>query len=118
MSMEVERNSVDLAFLVSRWSSNSHTFVTALGEFCPSLEDVAMLIGLPTFGNFHLVDSLDVEGEKLVEELHAPMTKYSLNKGTYLSWLKYFKDGVGITSHCHLAAFFTYCLSYFVFPSP
>lgn len=78
-----------------------------------------MLIVLPTFGNFHVVDALDAEGEKLVEELHASMTKskYSSNKGIYLSLLKYFKDGVGITSACHLATFFAYWLQYFVFPS-
>lgn len=29
MFMEVERNLVDVAFLVLSWSSSSHTFVTA-----------------------------------------------------------------------------------------
>lgn len=45
--MDFDRSRLDLAFLVSRWPSHSHTFVTAWGEFCPSLEDVAIIIGLP-----------------------------------------------------------------------
>lgn len=75
-----------------------------------SLEDVAMLIGSTLFGNFHVVDALDVEGERLVEELHASMakSKYSSNKVTYLSWVRYFKDGMGKDSPCQLAAFFAY----------
>lgn len=56
-----------------------------------------MLIGLPLLGNFHVVDALDAEGERLVEELYTAMvkSKYSSNKATYLSWVKYFKDGMG-----------------------
>lgn len=45
--MDVDRNLVDLVFLISRWSSYFHTFVAAWGEFCSSLEDVFMLTGLP-----------------------------------------------------------------------
>lgn len=75
-----------------------------------------MLTGLPLFGNFHVVDALDVEGENLVEELQDSMakSKYISNKRTYLSWLKYFKDRVGKNSTCQLAAIFAYWLSYFI----
>lgn len=41
---------------------SSHTFVASWKEFCWSLEDVEMLIGLPFFGNFCVVDALDDEG--------------------------------------------------------
>lgn len=58
MFVEVERNPVDLAFLVSRWSLSSHTFLAAWGEFCPSLEDMVMFTGLPIFGNYHVMDTL------------------------------------------------------------
>lgn len=108
MHEDVERNQLDLAFLVSRWSSHSHTFVAAWGEFCPSLEDVAMLTNLPLFGHTLVLDALDGEGVQLVEDLRASMSdaKYVTNKLTYLSWARYFKAGLGMTSPCHLAAFF------------
>lgn len=79
-----------------------------------------MLIGLPLLGNFHVVDALDAEGERLVEELYTAMvkSKYTSNKATYLSWVKYFKDGMGKESPCQLAAFFAYWLSYLAFLSP
>lgn len=120
MHEDVERSQVDLSFLVSRWSSHSHTFVAAWGEFSPSLEDVVMLTNLPLFGHTLVVDALDGEGEQLVEDLRASMAdaKYVTNKLTYLTWARYFKDGPGVTSPCHLAAFFAYWLSFFVFPSP
>lgn len=67
--------------------TSSHAFVAPLGEFCPLLEDVSMLTGLPLFDNFHMLDALDKEGESLVEELHTSMSKskYCSNKATYLS---------------------------------
>lgn len=107
MHADVERNQLELGFLVSRWSSHSHTFVAAWGEFCLSLEDVEMLTNLPLFGHTLMVDALDGEGEQLVEDLRASMSdaKYVTNKLTYLSWTRYFKEGLGITSPCHLAAF-------------
>lgn len=45
--MVVERNPIDLAFLVTRWSTSSHTFVVAWKEFCLSLKGMAMLTSLP-----------------------------------------------------------------------
>lgn len=95
--MDVDKSPVDLSFLISRRSSHSHTFVAVWGEFCPSLEDVFMLTELLMFGDYHAVDPLDDEGERLLEGLHDTMTrpKYALNKGTYLLWLKYFTDGAG-----------------------
>lgn len=120
VQMDVDRSPADLAFLISRWSSYSHTFVDAWGEFCPSLEDVFMFTGLLTFGDYHVVDALDNEGERLLALLHKTMNKakYASNKGTYFSWLSYFIKGAGLNSEVQLAAFFAYWLSYFVFPSP
>lgn len=95
VQMDVDRSPLDLAFLISRWSSYSHTFVTTWGEFCPSLEDVFMLMGLPTFGDYHTVDALDNKGERLLALLHETMNKakYASSKGTYFSWLSYFIKG-------------------------
>lgn len=101
--------------LCREWSTSSHTFIAALGEFCSSLEDVAMLTGLPIFCNFHVVEALDNEGQRLVEELQASMAKSEIiQQGTYLSLVKYFKDSVGKNITCQLVAFFAYWLSYFV----
>lgn len=41
---------MDLEFLNSRWIIESHTFVTAWGEFCPTLENIVVLTNLPMFG--------------------------------------------------------------------
>lgn len=61
-AVTVERNLVDLEFLVSWWSTETDTFVASLGEFGPSLEDVAMLTSLPLFGEAH-VNNLYPKGE-------------------------------------------------------
>lgn len=44
----VERDPKDLEFLLSRWSTEIHSFIAAWGEFGPTLEDVVMLTSLPT----------------------------------------------------------------------
>lgn len=69
-----------------------------------------MLIGLPIFGNYHVVDALGNEGERLVEELQDSMAKakYAYNRGTCFSWVKYFKNRAGKNITCRLAAFFAY----------
>lgn len=120
VQMDVNRNSVDLSFFISRWSSYSHTFIATWGEFYLSLEDVYMITGLLTFGDYHAVDALDDEGERLLAVRHETMAKakYVSNKGTYLSWLTYFTKGAGLNDEVQLMALFTYWLSYFVFPSP
>lgn len=43
----INRNPMDLKFLISRSSVELHMFVPAWGEFCPTLEDVVMLTSLP-----------------------------------------------------------------------
>lgn len=108
--MDVDRSPVELHFLISRWSSHSHTFVAAWGEFCPSFEDVFMLSGLFMFRDYHAVDALDNEGKRLLKSLHDTMmrAKYISNKETFLSWLKYFTEDAGQNPEVQLAAFFAY----------
>ncbi|KAJ1408171.1 Aminotransferase-like, plant mobile domain [Sesbania bispinosa] len=50
----VHKRSDELTTLVQRWSSKTHTFFTSWGEFSPTLEDVAILLKLPLFGDFDL----------------------------------------------------------------
>lgn len=65
--MNLDRSPIDRSFIVPRWSSHSHTFIAVRGEFCPSLEDVFMLTGLSIIGDYHTVDTLVNEGERLLE---------------------------------------------------
>lgn len=44
-------------------------------------------------------------------------SKYSTNKTTYLSWVKYFTEGSRINSPHQLDAFLAYWLNYFMLPS-
>lgn len=110
LRMDVDRSPVDLSFLVSRWSSHSHTFVAAWGEFSPSLEDVVVLVGLPIFGVYHVVDCLNDEGERMLGFLHdvTARAKYTSNKLTYLSWMNFFLKGQGRNAEYQLAGFFAY----------
>lgn len=45
--MAVDKKPVDFDFLISRWSIETHTLVTAWEEFCPTFEDVDILASLP-----------------------------------------------------------------------
>lgn len=78
--------------------------VIILPNLCGRVGGVLSVLGgriyvdrLPTFGDYHEVDTHDDEGERLLEGLHDTMTraKYASNKGTYLSWLTYFTKGAG-----------------------
>ncbi|XP_059638711.1 uncharacterized protein LOC132280983, partial [Cornus florida] len=48
--IHIPRNIAGLWELTSRWSSSSHTFIIAQGEFTPTIEDVSQLLGLPFQG--------------------------------------------------------------------
>ncbi|CAL5436937.1 unnamed protein product [Camellia sinensis] len=50
VGLNVRREPSWLSVAFSRWSSNSHTFVTRWGELTPTLEDVCALTGLPILG--------------------------------------------------------------------
>lgn len=49
--LSITRHHSDLKFLISRWSYESHIFVTVRGECTPILEDVACLTMLSVFGD-------------------------------------------------------------------
>ncbi|KAJ1435176.1 Aminotransferase-like, plant mobile domain [Sesbania bispinosa] len=50
----VQKRSNDLMMLIQHWSCKTHTFMTSWGEFSSTLEDVAILLKLPMFGDFDL----------------------------------------------------------------
>lgn len=83
----IEKNPVDLVFLMSRWSIETHMFVVAWGEFSPSLKDVATLMSLSLFGEAHATRvTLSWDDQKKVEFLSKSLLcfKYSTSKFTYL----------------------------------
>lgn len=52
-STAIARNLPHLGFLISRWSTETHTFVVSYVEFISSLENVVVLTLLPLFGDAH-----------------------------------------------------------------
>lgn len=82
----INRSPLDLEFLISRWSIESHTFVAAWGGFGRTLEDVVVLTGLPIFRESRAIampEDLDV---KLDEEGEIKglvcLTRHSLTRST------------------------------------
>lgn len=119
----VERDPKDLEFLLSRWSTETHSFVTAWGEFGPTLEDVAVLTSLPIFGDTQVAHFKLTEKEN--KDRHEALTSFlqktkygAAKKATFLTWATYFVEGPGNKSAHQLEAFLAYWLNYFVFPSP
>lgn len=68
----------DMEFLVSRWSTESHTFIVWWGEFCPTTEDVIVLTG-PLFGETRTVKLLD-DSEEIVLNRESDRKLEALNK--------------------------------------
>lgn len=61
--MAVDRIEAVLEFLISRWSIETHTFVTSWGDFGLSLEDMPMLTSLSLFGEAY-ASSFYPDGEE------------------------------------------------------
>lgn len=76
--MVVDRKSAGLAFLMSRWSIETHIFVTTWGAFGLTLEDVAVLASLSILSDAH--------GARIALTTFLSKSKYSTNKGMYISW--------------------------------
>lgn len=124
-SLVVNRSPLDLEFLISRWSTESHTFVAAWGEFGPTLEDVVVLMGLPVFGEVQAVSiaddssvSLDVDGEIRLTLLNeALVASKHKGKSTYSTWVGFFTNGPGVASEVRVEAMLSFWLSWYVLPS-
>lgn len=46
LHMSITRSHADLEYLISRWSTKTHTFVTSWGEFTPIPKDVSVIFRL------------------------------------------------------------------------
>lgn len=95
-TISIDRSQVNSEFLVSRWSTEIHTFAASCGEFGPSLEDLAVLISLQLFGDAHAIGViLSADDQKRSEFLNKALSdsRYPSSKATYLSWVKLFEEG-------------------------
>lgn len=75
------------------------------GKFSLPLEDVTVLMSLSLFDEAYAIRvTLRGEDQKKVEFLTKSLSisKYSTNKATYLSWVKYFDNGEGKNSQFSL----------------
>lgn len=81
-SLAINRCPEDVEFLISRWSIESHTFVAAWGELCPTLEDFIVLKNMPVFREARIIkwpgDSEEInfggERKKKLETLNKALT--------------------------------------------
>lgn len=89
-----------MEFLILCWSTERHTFITAWGEFGPTLEDVAALTCMPMFDKSHAKNIiLDEKAKKKLEFLSKAYSGSKItSKSTYASLLKYFEIGKGKNS--------------------
>lgn len=115
--MIVDRKLVDLEFLMSRSTTENHTFVATWGEFGSSMEIVAMLTPLPMFGEAQAANRyLDGEDKKKVEALKTSLSKlkYSTNNAMYMLLEKYFDEGDGMNSPYQVDVFLAYWLHIYI----
>ncbi|MED6132603.1 hypothetical protein PIB30_020613 [Stylosanthes scabra] len=121
----------DMSLLWQRWCSQTYTFVTSWGEFSPTLEDVAMLLQLPVFGNLDLTNLyVDLDLRKLARDLLQldSKKKKCTIKYSYSNWSRYFfgnfLNGEFVPASDDIpvdlkeAAFIAYWLSKYVFLGP
>lgn len=107
--MAVDKKLEDLEFLMLRWSTETHFFVTVWRGFDPKMEDMAILTSLPMFDEDRVTNFKITEGEDK-ERLNAltsflSKSKCSTKKTTYLSWMKYFTEGSRLNNPYLLDAF-------------
>lgn len=91
----IKRCNENMEFLVLRWSIQSHTFTVAWGKFCPTIEDVVVLMGLPVFREARAIKlaeivakvTLDEACNRKLESQNKPLLdSKSSNKSMYASW--------------------------------
>ncbi|QHO41586.1 uncharacterized protein DS421_5g147020 [Arachis hypogaea] len=87
--------------LVERWHSNTHTFYLSLDECAVTLEDVAMIFGLPTDGlpvtGMTLSSFQTLEAECLHQFGVAPRKSDCRGSGIKLTWLRDLKEQIQLT---------------------
>jgi len=82
-------------YLISRWSTQTHTFIAAWGEFTPTLEDVYILLKLFEFGKTEITTLMaSQEEEDIISELMIALkrSKVKAKKSIFTSWIGYFNQ--------------------------
>ncbi|GJN36859.1 hypothetical protein PR202_gb25758 [Eleusine coracana subsp. coracana] len=115
----VRRHEAALLQLAAFWSAGTNTFIFPWGEATVTLQDVAVLAGLPLLGG-PVRAALPYELEREVtalESVRIMLNRSSKKKPTYGAWVKYFleKDASELVEH---GAFLSMWLSLFVFAAP
>ncbi|QHN91959.1 serine/threonine-protein phosphatase 7 long form homolog [Arachis ipaensis] len=87
--------------LVERWHPNTHTFHLPIGECAVTLEDMAMILGLPTDGlpvtGITMSNFETLEAECLHQFEIAPRKSNYRGSGIKLTWLRDLKERLQLT---------------------
>uniref|UniRef100_A0A0D9VVR1 Aminotransferase-like plant mobile domain-containing protein n=1 Tax=Leersia perrieri TaxID=77586 RepID=A0A0D9VVR1_9ORYZ len=117
----VRRNERILAQLTAFWSADTNTFAFPWGEATVTLEDVAVLAGLPLFGK-PVRARMPAADVVALEAVRSALDRTTYRKPSYAGWVKHFldrpaeaEDAGGLVEH---GAFLAMWLSLFVFASP
>ena len=82
-------------YIISRWSTQTHTFIAAWGEFTPTLEDVYILLKLSEFGKTDITTLVaSQEEDDIISELMITLkkSKVKAKKSIFTSWIGYFNQ--------------------------
>jgi hypothetical protein len=114
-----------LTALVDRWRPETHTFHFRWGEMTVTLQDVAMLTGLPISGEAVVPGPKRADWREYISarfEQQIPSTENGRpQRGVPLSWLKRFSicpedaDDEGVRTH--LLAYLLFLFGWFLFPT-
>lgn len=88
LHMSITRSHADLEYLISRWSTKTHTFVTSWGEFTPIPRDVSVIFRLQVSVDDGAMGFIMFDKERGKVQLPSAALKLS-NKSTYTSWARY-----------------------------
>ncbi|XP_059639155.1 uncharacterized protein LOC132281474 [Cornus florida] len=83
--LKVPRDTPGLELLVSRWCSATHIFVAKWGEFTPTLEDVAQLLGLHVMDRGFTVPLTMDEAEKGIMAALEERLEKTKNYGSFFN---------------------------------
>ncbi|QHO50385.1 uncharacterized protein DS421_1g22080 [Arachis hypogaea] len=87
--------------LIERWHSNTHTFHLPIGECAVTLEDVALILGLPTDGlpvtGMTMSNFSALEAECLFQFGVAPRKSECRGCCIRLTWLRELKENIQLT---------------------
>ena len=103
-----------LAALLDRWHLETHTFHLSVGEMTPTLQDVAMLLGLPCAGRAVGAEDVPLSWrEDLLARFTGvqrndralPYRSFSLNHGPIKRWLLQFSVSTLISNISYLCLY-------------